>query len=161
MRGRETPGHPGETPRDPGDPARAGRYRRRVTLPTPAGPPPAEPASAGSARAGTPGRELLPGLALLAQVLEDAPTLSALLAGRELRLVLQNRLSRELLGARRLGAPLAEVFPETAPSAPQMRRVLLTGETWQDERRVDVRDVDGQELVMRFVVSPVGQGPPY
>jgi serine phosphatase RsbU (regulator of sigma subunit)/anti-sigma regulatory factor (Ser/Thr protein kinase) len=132
-----------------------------VTLPTPAGPPHAESASAGSARAVTAGSELLPGFDLLAQALEDAPTLSALLAGPELRLVLQNRLSRELLGARRLGAPLAEVFPETAPSAAQMRRVLVTGETWQDERRVEVRDVDGQELVMRFVVSPVGQGPPY
>src|SRR3954447_256956 len=130
MRGRETPGHPGETPRDPGDPARAGRYRRRVTLPPPAGPPPAESASAGSARAGTAGNELLPGLDLLAPVLEDAPTLSALLAGpgrpppprgarrggRACVLWLPTAPAGGLGAPRRLGAPLAEVFPETAPS---------------------------------------------
>jgi GAF domain-containing protein/anti-sigma regulatory factor (Ser/Thr protein kinase) len=103
----------------------------------------------------------VPGFALLAQALEDAPTLSAVLAGPDLRLVLQNRLSRELLGPRRLGAPLLEVFPETASSADGMREVMRTGRTWQDERRVDVRDVDGQELVLRFVVSPIGEGPPY
>ena len=38
---------------------------------------------------------------------------------------------------------------------------MRTGETLQDERRVGTRDIDGQELVLRFVVSPVGQGPPY
>ena len=103
----------------------------------------------------------MPGFELLAQTLEESPTLSAVLAGPELCLVLQNRLSRELLGPRPIGAPLAEVFPETASSADEMRRVMLTGETWQDERRVGVRDVDGQELVLRFVVSPVGEGPPY
>ncbi len=127
-----------------------------MNVPTPAG-----PASAQPAHTGTGGAEPLPGLDLLAQALEDAPTLSALLAGPDLRLVLQNRRSRELLGPRPIGAPLAEIFPESAASAAPMRRVMLTGEPWQDERRVGVRDLDGQELVMRFVVSPIGQGPPY
>src|SRR5919199_6033287 len=125
-------------------------------VPMPAWPAPVEPARAGGRSAAA-----VPGFELLAQVLEDSPTLSAVLAGPELRLVVQNRLSRELLGPRRLGAPLAEVFPETAQSADPMRQVMLTGEVWQDERRVGVRDVDGQELILRFVVSPVGEGPPH
>ena len=151
-----------------------------VTVPMPAGPVPAGPVPAGSLPAGpvptgagpagaVPARPVgldhaaraVPGFELLAQALEDAPTLSAVLAGPDLRLVLQNRRSREVLGARRIGAPLAEVFPESAGNVEPMRRVLFTGQTWQDERRVGVRDLDGQELVLRFVVSPVGEGPPY
>jgi serine phosphatase RsbU (regulator of sigma subunit)/anti-sigma regulatory factor (Ser/Thr protein kinase) len=123
-------------------------------------PLPAKPVTAGPLRPAGPAAAV-PGFELLAQTLEESPTLSAVLAGPDLCLVLQNRLSRETLGARPIGAPLAEVFPETASSADGMRRVMLTGETWQDERRVGVHDVDGQELVLRFVISPVGQGPPY
>src|SRR5919199_2315110 len=125
-------------------------------VPMPAWPAPVEPARAGGRSAAA-----VAGFELLAQALEDSPTLSAVLAGPELLLVLQNRLSRELLGARPIGAPLAEVFPESAQSADPMRQVMLTGEVWQDERRVGVRDVDGQELILRFVVSPVGEGPPH
>src|SRR5919202_5093407 len=124
-------------------------------VPMPARPAPVEPARAGGRPPAAPGVELL------AQALEDSPTLSAVLAGPELRLVVQNRLSRELLGPRRLGAPLAEVFPESAQSADPMRQVMLTGEVWQDERRVGVRDVEGQELILRLVVPPVGAGPPH
>ena len=100
-------------------------------------------------------------VALLAQSLEDAPTLSAVLAGPDLVLLFQNRRSRELLGPRPLGLPLVEAFPESADSIPGMRRVMLTGETLEDERPVNVRDIAGHELVMHFVVSAVGAGPPH
>ncbi len=119
----------------------------RLVIPTPTGP--ARPEDVDPADVDP---SALPGFGLLAQAVEDAPTLSAVLAGPQLRLVLQNRASRELLGPRRLGAPLAEVFPESASSAAGMLEVMRTGRTWQDERRVDVRDVDGQELVLRWVV---------
>ncbi len=103
----------------------------------------------------------LPGLALLTQALEDAPTLSAVLSGPELCLVVQNRRSRELIGARALGQPLVEAFPESAEAIAGMREVLLSGRTLEEQRLVRVRDVTGQELVLHFVVSALGSGPPY
>jgi serine phosphatase RsbU (regulator of sigma subunit)/anti-sigma regulatory factor (Ser/Thr protein kinase) len=101
-----------------------------------------------------------PELAVLAQALESAPTLSALLGGPDLVLLFQNRRSRELLGPRPLGLPLAEAFPDSVDSLGDMQRVMLTGEIVEDERPVAVRDLSGRELVMHFVVTPVGDGPP-
>jgi anti-sigma regulatory factor (Ser/Thr protein kinase) len=98
---------------------------------------------------------------LLVQALENAPTLSAILTGPELTLVLQNRRSREILGARELGLPLVEAFPESAPRADGMRQVLVTGRTIEEERLTLVRDTEGRELFLHFVISPIGSGPPY
>jgi anti-sigma regulatory factor (Ser/Thr protein kinase) len=116
-------------------------------------------ASGGQAPSGTvpPASELT----ALAQALESAPTLSALLGGPDLVLLFQSRRSRELLGPRPLGLPLREAFPESADSVPAMRHVLLTGEILEDERTVGTRDLAGRELVMHFVVAPVGDGPPH
>jgi anti-sigma regulatory factor (Ser/Thr protein kinase) len=100
-------------------------------------------------------------MTLLVQALEDAPTLSAILTGPELTLVLQNRRSREILGARELGRPLVEAFPESAPSADGMRQVLFTGRTVEEERLTLVRDAEGRELFLHFVISSIGSGPPY
>jgi anti-sigma regulatory factor (Ser/Thr protein kinase) len=102
-----------------------------------------------------------PELAVLAQALEAAPTLTALLGGPDLVLLFQNRRSRELLGPRPLGLSLAEAFPESADAIESMRHVLLTGKILEDERPVGTRDVAGHELVMHFVVAPVGDGPPH
>jgi anti-sigma regulatory factor (Ser/Thr protein kinase) len=102
-----------------------------------------------------------PGLAVLAQALEDAPTLSAVITGPDLVVVVQNRRSRQVLGARPLGLPLVEAFPESAASAVTMREVMLTGRTVEDERPVQIRDVAGRELVLHFVVSAIGEGPPH
>jgi anti-sigma regulatory factor (Ser/Thr protein kinase) len=98
---------------------------------------------------------------LLVQALENAPTLSAILTGPELTLVLQNRRSREILGARELGLPLVEAFPESAPRADAMRQVLFNGRTIEEERLTLVRDTEGRELFLHFVISPIGSGPPY
>jgi serine phosphatase RsbU (regulator of sigma subunit)/anti-sigma regulatory factor (Ser/Thr protein kinase) len=117
------------------------------------------PASRGQAPSGT--VQPAPDLAVLAQALESAPTLTALLGGPDLVLLFQNRRSRELLGPRPLGLSLTEAFPESAASVDGMRRVMLTGEVWEEERPVRVRDVAGQDLVMHFVVAPVGDGPPH
>ncbi|HYJ75556.1 MAG TPA: SpoIIE family protein phosphatase [Kineosporiaceae bacterium] len=120
------------------------------------------PAPGGQRAAAAAVRQLdLPGLTLLVQALEEAPTLSAVLAGPELTLLVQNRRSREVLGGRELGVPLTEAFPESAPTADGMRDVLLTGETYEEERLTRVRDVEGRELVLHFVVSALGSGPPY
>jgi serine phosphatase RsbU (regulator of sigma subunit)/anti-sigma regulatory factor (Ser/Thr protein kinase) len=120
-----------------------------VSIPAPGGPAPSGTVLAA------------PELAVLAQALESAPTLTALLGGPDLVLLFQNRRSRELLGPRPLGLPLTEAFPDSAASVDGMRRVLLTGEVWEEERPVRVRDIAGQDLVMHFVVAPVGDGPPH
>jgi anti-sigma regulatory factor (Ser/Thr protein kinase) len=100
-------------------------------------------------------------MTLLVQALEDAPTLSAILTGPELTLLLQNRRSREVLGARQPGRPLVEAFPESAATADAMRQVLFTGQTIEEERLTLVRDAEGRELFLHFVISPIGSGPPY
>jgi serine phosphatase RsbU (regulator of sigma subunit)/anti-sigma regulatory factor (Ser/Thr protein kinase) len=103
----------------------------------------------------------LPDITLLVQALEDAPTLSAVLAGPELTLLLQNRRSREILGARDLGRPLIEAFPESAATADGMREVMFTGQTVEEERLTLVRDIEGRELYLHFVISALGPGPPH
>jgi hypothetical protein len=102
-----------------------------VTVPAPGGQPAVE--------AAVPSPDL-PDMTLLVQALENAPTLSAILTGPELTLVLQNRRSRDVLGARELGRPLVEAFPESAPSADGMRQVMFSGRTVEEERLTLVRD---------------------
>ena len=102
-----------------------------------------------------------PEVALLARALEAVPALAAIVSGPDLVLVAQNRASRLLVGARPLDVPFAEALPESLESVEPMRQVLLTGQVVEEERTVNVRDAAGGELVMHYVLSPVGSGPPY
>jgi anti-sigma regulatory factor (Ser/Thr protein kinase) len=57
--------------------------------------------------------------------------------------------------------PLVEAFPESVATADGMREVLFTGRTREEERLTLVRDLEGRELYLHFVVSALGSGPPY
>ena len=66
-----------------------------------------------------------------------------------------------LVGARPLDVPFAEALPESLESVEPCGRSCCTGQVVEEERTVNVRDAAGGELVMHYVLSPVGAGPPY
>lgn len=87
---------------------------------------------------------------------ESSPVAVAVTFGPQHLLVYQNGASRALFGERSCGVPLGQAFPGTTPSA-ELDEALATGEVVARERRqVGVRDVDGGEVPLRFVIAPYG-----
>lgn len=88
---------------------------------------------------------------------ENAPALVTVVVGPEQRLAFQNRAVRELFGARTLGTPIGEAFPELGTGSPVVDRVLRTGEVVQmPPHRIQVKDVHGEDVVMSYVLTPLG-----
>ncbi|HET7659070.1 MAG TPA: STAS domain-containing protein [Oryzihumus sp.] len=93
------------------------------------------------------------------QALDSSPAAIGITLGSDHRLAYQNLASQATFGARQLGLPLREVFPEASEEwvAP-LNRVLLTGETIDvPARRVGVHDQLGDEVLMRYVLAPLGE----
>jgi serine phosphatase RsbU (regulator of sigma subunit) len=92
---------------------------------------------------------------------ESSPALVAVVAGPEQRLVFQNRASRELFGAFALGQPLDVAVPG-ADAWARVEEVRLSGRVSDVPRaKVGVRDRSGGELLITYVLAPLGDGPPY
>ena len=94
---------------------------------------------------------------------DTSPALVAVVQGPEHRLVYQNAASVRHFGRRELGRPLAEAFPELkGRSMPVLDEVLRTGEVVAMERRnIGMRNLEGDEVLLHYVVAPVGSRPPY
>ncbi|MDQ1614067.1 MAG: hypothetical protein QOJ60_6 [Actinomycetota bacterium] len=94
---------------------------------------------------------------------ETSPALVAVSWGPENLLVYQNAASVRLVGPRPLGVPLGRAVPELGDRAfPELDEVRRTGRVFEfSQRVVDVPDVYGGELLLDYVLSPLGDGPPY
>lgn len=91
---------------------------------------------------------------------EHAPVLVTVVVGREQRVAFQNRASRAVFGERALGVPLAEAFPEVGTGSAVLDRVLRTGEIVQmPPHRIEVKDLHGEDVVMSYVITPLGTPP--
>jgi hypothetical protein len=92
------------------------------------------------------------------QVWDLAPALVLVTLGPTHLLGYQNDAARALVGARPLGRPLGESFPELPPESLEfLSQVLRTGEAMEvPRRRVAMRDRQGGCLDMRFVLAPLG-----
>jgi serine phosphatase RsbU (regulator of sigma subunit)/anti-sigma regulatory factor (Ser/Thr protein kinase) len=95
------------------------------------------------------------------EALESSPAEIAIVVGPEQVLVFQNAASRKLFGPFELGKPLAV----SVPGAGQWQiydEVMREGRVVTAEpRAVGPHDATGNELVMRYVVAPFGEGPPH
>ncbi|MDQ1621006.1 MAG: hypothetical protein QOE19_3575 [Actinomycetota bacterium] len=94
---------------------------------------------------------------------ETSPALVSVTWGPQHLLTYQNAASARVFGQRRYGVPLNVAWRELGTgSLPMLDRVLETGEVLElDRREVEVRDVAGDELVLHYVVAPLGDGPPH
>lgn len=94
---------------------------------------------------------------------DSSPALVAVVQGPEHRLVYQNAASIRHFGCRELGRPLVEAFPELkGRSMPVLDEVLRTGEVVAMKRRnVGMRNLDGDEVLLHYVVAPIGLRAPY
>lgn len=92
---------------------------------------------------------------------DSSPALVTLTWGPEQRLAYQNRASEALFGARQLGLPLEEAFPELGGGRSEpLDRVLRTGETIQmPPHLIDIPDVKGDEVALSYVLTPFGDPP--
>jgi hypothetical protein len=92
---------------------------------------------------------------------DSSPALVAVTVGPEHILVFQNRASRALFGARELGAPLREAFPEMRPDEFEaMDRVLHEGTTAQRPRDpIGVQGAEGADLHLLYVFTPLVPAP--
>lgn len=92
------------------------------------------------------------------QALDSSPAAIGITFGADHRLAYQNLASQAMFGARELGVPLREAFPEASGEwVEPLNRVLHTGETIDvPARRVGVRDQLGDEVRMRYVLAPLG-----
>lgn len=89
---------------------------------------------------------------------EHSPAAITVTFGSRHLLIYQNEASRALFGRRRTGVPIAEAFPDGDQNrvveldvALAERRVLV-----RDRRRAGVRDPQGRELHVRYVIVPYG-----
>lgn len=75
----------------------------------------------------------------------------------------QNEASVQHFGRRELGVPLVDAFPEMqGRSVPILDSVLATGEPVAMQRRnIGIRNVEGDEVQLHYVVAPLGTGAPY
>jgi serine phosphatase RsbU (regulator of sigma subunit) len=94
---------------------------------------------------------------------DTSPALVAVTWGPAHHLVYQNATSARLVGARVLGVPMIEAFPELGGRRFEMLdEVLRTGVPVEIPRRnVGLRDLSGDELVLHYVVAPLGVAAPY
>ncbi len=107
--------------------------------------------------------QLLARLGYLQRAWDSSPALIAVVAGTRHLLIYQNVTSAALFGERRLGVPLAEAFPELRGRALTMLDdVLATGEVTEvPTRNVGLRDLAGDEVLLRYVLAPLGETAPY
>jgi serine phosphatase RsbU (regulator of sigma subunit) len=95
------------------------------------------------------------------QAWDVSPALILVTFGPTHLLGYQNSAARALVGARTLGRPLGESFPELpAEGLEALTAVMRTGEAMEiPRRRVSLRDRQGGCLDMRFVLVPLGSPP--
>lgn len=92
---------------------------------------------------------------------ESSPMLVTVTLGAEHVLAYQNATARRLMGARPLGVPIAEAFPEfTAEALQRADEVLRTGTTFVSPvEPARTTDAAGSPLMVRYVFAPLGGGP--
>jgi hypothetical protein len=92
---------------------------------------------------------------------DSSPALIAVTWGAEHALVYQNAASRRLFGDRPAGVPMGVAFPEMSDGGSEpLDHVLSTGATVQTPPHpVGIRDLQGGEVVLSYVVTPVGDPP--
>ncbi len=92
---------------------------------------------------------------------EASPALVAVTVGAGHALAYQNPASCRVFGARALGVPMAEAFPEMPEGAAEpLDRAFATGSTVETPPHpVGVRDLRGGEVVLSYVVTPWGTPP--
>jgi serine phosphatase RsbU (regulator of sigma subunit) len=97
-------------------------------------------------------------LAAAEQSWVSSPALIAVTWGPTHLLVFQNDTSCRLVGRRELGQPMHVAFPELGPAPPaNLDRTLATGETTEVRHASGgLPDVAGHELVLHYVISPLG-----
>lgn len=88
----------------------------------------------------------------------SSPALIAVTWGPTHLLVFQNDTSCRLVGRRQLGQPMHIAFPELGPTPPaNLDRTLATGETTEVRHSSGgLPDVTGHELVLHYVIAPLG-----
>jgi len=94
---------------------------------------------------------------------DSSPALVSVVLGPDHRLVYQNAASVQHFGVRPLGVPMLAAFPELPDrSMTVLDGVLATGEPVTMQRRnIGMRNLDGDEVLMHYVVAPLGWAPPY
>jgi serine phosphatase RsbU (regulator of sigma subunit) len=94
---------------------------------------------------------------------DSSPALVSVVRGPDHRLVYQNAASVRHFGIRDLGVALPDAFPEMPDgSMTVLDGVLATGEPVSMQRRnIGMRNPDGDEILLHYVVAPLGSGPPY
>jgi hypothetical protein len=94
-------------------------------------------------------------------VWDSSPALVAVTLGPEHILAYQNAASSRLFGARPLGMPMKIAFPDMRDGgAEPLDRALATGSTVETPPHpVAIRDQQGGEVVLSYVVTPVGDPP--
>jgi hypothetical protein len=97
--------------------------------------------------------------AALQQAWDSSPAIIAVTLGPDHLLAYQNRAAEAMFGARTPGQPLLLAFPEIGPDGVQpLDAVRSTGVTLTVGRRVvGVRDRAGGEVVLDYVLAPLGR----
>ncbi|GAB3589128.1 hypothetical protein GCM10027446_00630 [Angustibacter peucedani] len=92
-----------------------------------------------------------------------APALVTVVWGPRNVLVYQNAESERVLGRRPLGVPVLEAFPDYPPERwDRLEEVRTTGQPVAMPRtNVGLLDAHGDEMVLRYVMAPLGDGPPH
>lgn len=89
--------------------------------------------------------------------LESSPAPIAVTIGPRHLLAYQNRASQALFGTRAKGLPLHEAFELPEALVEPLTRALETGRAVEGgPRRVEVRDQVGADILMRYVLAPLG-----
>jgi serine phosphatase RsbU (regulator of sigma subunit) len=96
--------------------------------------------------------------AALRRAWDSSPALVAVTIGPDHVLVYQNDASQAMFGVRQLGVPLRDAFPEVTDAGVQpLTQVLESGDLVEvPRRRVGVRDLTGEDVVLRYVLAPLG-----
>ena len=94
---------------------------------------------------------------------DTSPALVAVTRGPAHVLVYQNATSVRLFGPGAIGEPLADAFPDLRGRAlSALDEVVATGVPIDVPRRdVGMRSVAGDDVLLRYVLAPLGDGPPF
>jgi hypothetical protein len=122
-----------------------------------------EPPGAGPGAPCDQAREFLELLGPLRVAWDSSPALVSVVRGPHHHLIYQNAASVRHFGVRTLGVPLPDAFPELPDrSLPVLDAVLASGEPVSMQRRnIGIRNLEGDEILLHYVVAPLGAGPPY
>ena len=92
---------------------------------------------------------------------DSSPALVSVVWGPDQLLAYQNRASQALFGARPLGVPMNQAFPELPSGRSEpIARVFATGQSIEmPAHRIDVPDVHGEEVALSYVLAPLGDPP--